>query len=88
MYCSNLRIRHKHTRIVFYCFKNKSNIISLEECKNCSDFNMKLMKPIPKISKKKIKVTNETYQKVFERDKGKCQLCGTTKELQLHHILR
>lgn len=86
MYCSNLRKRHKYTKIVFYCFKDKRYITSLEECKSCLNFNMKLMSPIKKVSKKKIKVTNETYQKVFERDNGKCRLCGAINQLQLHHI--
>ena len=31
-------------------------------------------------------VTKETYEKVFNRDRGRCRLCGTTQTLQLHHI--
>lgn len=89
MYCSNLRKRQKHYKMVFYCFKDKRYIISLEECKNCSDFNMKLMSPIRKVSKKKEKVTEDTYKKVFERDKGKCRLkdCSCNGGLELHHII-
>jgi len=71
----------------FKCKLHKKNI-SISDCnKNCPDFILKRNKGIKKVSKKRIFVTEETYQKVFERDNGKCQLCGTNKELQLHHIL-
>lgn len=88
MYCSNLRIRHKRSKIVFYCFNNKRYITSLLECKNCSKFNLKLNNPIKKVSSKKIKVTDETYQKVMQRDKCKCRLldCTCYGKLELHHI--
>lgn len=44
------------------------------------------------ILKQKIKkhrtetVSDKTYKAVFERDKGKCQLCGISQQLELHHI--
>jgi 5-methylcytosine-specific restriction endonuclease McrA len=41
-------------------------------------------KPIKKA--KRETVNKDTYQKVFEACKGKCVLCGTTQQLQLHHI--
>lgn len=37
-------------------------------------------------SNKKESVTNEIYRIVYERDKGRCRLCGTSKNLHLHHI--
>lgn len=37
-------------------------------------------------SNKKESVTDEVYKIVYERDKGKCRLCGTSKNLHLHHI--
>lgn len=40
-----------------------------------------------KKKKKRILVTSDTYNKVYERDKGRCQLCGTYNNLQLHHIV-
>jgi 5-methylcytosine-specific restriction endonuclease McrA len=45
----------------------------------------------PKTSKQVLKhkketVSKSTYQKVFEACKGKCVLCGTKKDLQLHHV--
>lgn len=58
----------------------------MDICKNCLEFNLKRNKPIKKISKKRITVTEETYNKVLKRDKGKCRLCGTNKNLHLHHI--
>lgn len=33
-------------------------------------------------------VTDKTYYTVYNRDKGKCQLCGSTQWLELHHINR
>ena len=47
------------------------------------------MNPQPKIkSKKKRKETvkDSLYYNVFTRDKGRCQLCGSPNQLQLHHI--
>lgn len=69
------------------CRYYKRHITSLSECKNCLEFNLKRNKPIKKISNKRIYVTEETYNKVSERDKGKCRLCGTTNNLHLHHIV-
>lgn len=43
-------------------------------------------KPINKKSENKEEVTEETYNAVLKRDKGKCRLCNTKKDLQLHHI--
>ena len=36
---------------------------------------------------KRLVVSKETYNKVFEACKGKCVLCRTTQNLELHHIL-
>lgn len=62
--------------------------IILTQCKNCSNFILIRNKGINKVSKKKVTVSKETYNKVFERDNGICQLldnncCG---KLELHHI--
>lgn len=44
------------------------------------------------VHKQKIKkhitetVLEKTYKTVFERDKGRCQLCGMFLHLELHHI--
>ena len=37
-------------------------------------------------SNKKESVTDEVYNAVYNRDKGQCRLCGTSLNLQLHHI--
>lgn len=45
------------------------------------------MYPKPKLTKHKTEtVKAETYNTVFERDKGACQLCGGKYGLELHHI--
>lgn len=44
----------------------------------------KFAKPSQK-KKKRAKVSNDTYQRVYEACKGKCVLCGAT-DIQAHHI--
>lgn len=34
----------------------------------------------------KKRVSKSTYEEVFEASKGKCGLCGTNNNLELHHI--
>jgi len=41
----------------------------------------------PKKKKKRETVTKETYNQVYERDKGRCRLCGSYNGIQLHHII-
>lgn len=36
--------------------------------------------------KRKTHVSKITYEEVFKACKGKCVLCGTTQNLELHHI--
>lgn len=57
------------------------------DCKNCSNRNLVRNKPIKKVSKNRIFVKKEIYQQVYERDKGKCRLCGTSLNLHLHHLV-
>ena len=68
------------------CRLYKRYIISLLECQSCSNLIYKANKPIKKVSNKRITVTEETYNKVMQRDKYKCRLCGTSLNLHLHHI--
>ena len=86
MYCKNLLKRHRQTKIVFFCKKNKRYIDYRIACQNCSDFILVRNRPIKKKSNKRITVTEETYNKVMQRDKGRCRLCGTSLNLHLHHI--
>lgn len=50
--------------------------------------NVKMGNGIGQKSNKKESVTDEVYNAVLKRDKGKCRLCGTNKDLHLHHIKR
>lgn len=86
MYCKYLS---KKVNGGFKCKKYKQGIISLDECKNCLEFDLKRNKPIKKISKKRITVSKETYNKVLKRDKEKCRLLDCTCQggLELHHII-
>lgn len=86
MYCVNLLKRQRHYKIVFYCKENKEYIDSFDKCKNCPKMVFKRNKPIKKVGKKRIFVTEETYNSVYTRDKGECRLCGSNK-IQLHHII-
>jgi len=86
MYCTFLRKRHKQSKIVFYCKNDRQYIKSLSDCQNCLKRKFERNKGIRKVSAHKETVTEETYNFVFNRDNGKCRLCGTTQELHLHHI--
>ena len=88
MYCKNLLKRHRQTKIVFFCKKNKRYIDYRVACENCRDFILVRNRPIKKKSNKRITVTKETYNKVMQRDNYKCRLCGTSLNLHLHHIMR
>lgn len=43
-------------------------------------------KPKPRSKKKRITVSEETYNYVYDRDKGICVLCGRP-DVHLHHIM-
>ena len=86
MFCKNLLKRQRQTKTVLFCKNKQRYIISLETCKNCSDFIVVRNRPIRKVSDKKIIVTEKTYNEVLNRDKC-CRLCGNTLNLQLHHII-
>ena len=88
MSCINIRVRSKKYHKYFYCIKRKKEI-ELSECNICKDYEYKQRKTISKKSNKKIYVSKETYQKVYERDKGTCQLLDENCQygLELHHIV-
>lgn len=83
MYCKNLS---KAVNGKLKC-KIKKQVITLDKCKNCSDFIFVRNKPIKKVSKKRITVSKETYNKVMKRDNYKCRLCDTHFNLNEHHIV-
>lgn len=82
MYCKYLS---KSLNGKIRCKMNKTNIY-ITECKKCLNFEPKVNKGINKVSNKRIFVTKETYNKVYERDKGRCRLCDSS-QIQLHHVV-
>lgn len=84
--CKHLTIRTKNYEKYFYCRLEKKTINYIVDCAKCFKREPRNNKNINKVSKKRITVTKETYDKVIERDNYKCRLCGTTQNLQLHHI--
>ena len=76
------------SKIDYTQFKFPKGKVNKQDNKSRLKTNLKRNKPIRKVSKHKIKVSEETYQKVYERDKGVCQLCGSNQNLHLHHIMR
>ena len=86
MYCKNLS---KSLKGNLRCKYYKKDISSLDTCKSCLNFILAKNKPIKKISKKRIFVLKETYDKVLNRDKQKCRLLNKDCNggLELHHIV-
>ena len=85
--CKYLTIRSKNYEKYFYCRLNKKIINYTTECIKCVKSEPRKNKGINKASKKRITVKEETYNKVMQRDNYKCRLCGTSLNLQLHHII-
>lgn len=86
--CKYLAIRSKNYEKYFYCRLNKKIINYTTECIKCVKNEPRKNKGINKVSKKKITVTQDTYNKVMQRDNCRCRLCGTSLNLNLHHIMR
>lgn len=88
--CVNLRIRTKKGTKYFFCVRRKA-VVERNECFGCSCREFKktskiaVKTRIKPISKKRVCVNKETYNKVYERDKGVCRLCGNNN-IELHHI--
>src|SRR5574344_314884 len=84
--CTHLKVRTKKGNKYTYCtLKRLESTLKCEICTNCNDKEYKKVKPIKKVSKKRIFVSKETYEKVFDRDNGRCRLCGDNN-ISLHHI--
>lgn len=85
MYCKYLS---KTFQNGFKCKLYKKHIEFPLTCEKCLERNVVRNKAIKKVSKKRICVTEETYQKVFERDKGVCVMFNSDCEgkIELHHI--
>ena len=85
--CKYITVRTKNYEKYFYCRLNKKIINYTTECIKCVKIEPRKNKSINKVSKKKITVTQDTYNKVMQRDNYKCRLCGTSLNLQLHHVI-
>ena len=85
--CKYLALRSKNYEKYFYCRLNKKIINYTTECIKCVKNEPRKNKGINKVSKKKITVTQDTYNKVMQRDNYRCRLCGTSLNLQLHHVI-
>ncbi len=89
--CINLRVRRRKGQIYFYCASRKAEI-ERKECFGCLNREFKnvaknpLKTRIKPISKKRVCVSEETYNKVYERDYGRCRFCGN-RNIELHHII-
>lgn len=84
--CKYITVRTKNYERYFYCRLNKIAVNYSIDCKKCLKIEPRANKSINKVSKKRVTVAKETYDKVIKRDNYKCRLCGATKNLQLHHI--
>ena len=84
MYCKYLS---KSLNGKIRCSLNKTSIY-IVECKTCLNFEPKTNKGINKVSNKRITVTEETYNKVMQRDKGKCVMLNyeCKGKIELHHV--
>lgn len=86
MYCKYLS---KKVNGGFKCKKYKQGIISLDECKNCLDFNLKRNKPIKKVSNKQKQLEKNRFT-IFTNKFDECYYCKRkikeNEKLDLHEI--
>ena len=87
MICKHITKRTRNRKPYLYC-RTFKKVITFDECKKCLKNEPRANKSINKTSKKKVTVSKETYNKVFERDNGKCRLLdlNCNGKLELHHI--
>ena len=87
MYCKNLLKRQRKYKPYFYCKASRKEII-LPCDKNCLNLIYKANKTIKKVSNKRITVTEETYNKVMQRDNYKCVMLNyeCKGKIELHHV--
>lgn len=89
MYCKNLLKRHRQTKIVFFCKKNKRYIDYRVACDNCRDFILVRNKPIKKKSYKQNKLEKNRFS-IFTNDFTKCYYCHRKKQenekFDLHEV--
>ena len=86
--CKYLTIRSKNYEKYFYCRLNKKIINYTTECVKCVKSEPRKNKGINKVSKKRITVKEETYNKVMQRDNYKCVMLNyeCKGKIELHHV--
>jgi len=88
--CINLRVRSKKNIKYLFCVHRKAEI-ERKECFGCLNrefkkvVKMTVKTRLKPISKKRVCVSKKTYNQVYERDNGRCRLCGNNI-IELHHI--
>ena len=86
--CKYITIRTKNYEKYFYCRLYKKAINYTDDCSKCLKIEFRKNKSINKVSKKRITVSKETYNKVIERDHHCCRLSDKNCDgwLELHHV--
>ena len=73
MNCMYLTRRSKKYSLYWFCKFNKQEI-TLDKCKNCSDFDYKEIKAIKNKTKKQAKLENSRYS-IITNDLKHCYIC-------------
>ena len=97
MICKHLTKRSYQRKAYIYC-RSKKKEITFDDCKKCLKFESreyaglkKSSKQMRKISNKRAKacqISTEVRKIVFERDKGRCILCGRAGSPNSHYVKR
>lgn len=74
MSCINFRKRSKNYEVIFYC-KSKRQVITLEDCKNCSERILKRNKPI-KYRSNKLAKSERNRKSILQNDTERCFVCS------------
>lgn len=83
--CLYFRQRVKKGELYYFCTKQRKKV-NYDCYRGCLDKEYKV-KPIKKVSKKRKTVSKSAYNQVYEECNGRCAICGTTQNLEYHHIL-
>lgn len=85
--CIYKRYRTLKGYMYTYCtLKHLEGTLKCEICHSCDEVEYKKINKIKKVSKTRVFVSKDTYNSVYNRDKGKCRLCNAS-DIQLHHII-
>lgn len=86
MNCKNFRIRTKDYKRYFYCIKKRHEII-LQDCRNCSEIDLKRNKTIKKKSTRLANLENNRTS-ILQEDNNKCFLCKRNIKTDKHEAFR